>query len=297
LPQKNEPYSYLLTPQLAFSAVNHDVLMARVARRVKDKGLLRLLGRFLRADVRVDGRLQATRRGVPQGSPVSPILSNILLDDLDKELEKRGHKFVRYADDLAIFVRSQRAGERVMASISRYLEQTLKVKVNRAKSQARLVRESTVLGLEIRHKKLRAPDRKVQRFKHELKRITRRCPGISIESRIQQRLREYVPGWMGHYGCGLRYNDATALEGWLRRRMRMGYWKQWRKPRRRIPELIKLGVPQREAIRLGLSRQGYWRLSKTLATNSGLSSAHFEPIGRVSLRALWCKIHHPATAR
>ncbi len=158
--------------------------MERVARKVRNKGLLRLLGRFLRAGVMVDGRLQPTRIGVPQGSPVSPILSNILLDDLDKELEKRGHKFIRYADDLAIFVKSKRAGERVMASISRYLERKLKVKVNQAKSKVSHVKESSVLGFEIHHKKLRTLDCKIRKFKHELKLITRRCPGISIESRI-----------------------------------------------------------------------------------------------------------------
>ncbi|MBU8921220.1 MAG: group II intron reverse transcriptase/maturase [Bacteroidales bacterium] len=279
-----------------FDTVNHDVLMERVARKVKNKGLLRLLGRFLRAGVMVDGRLRPTRLGVPQGSPVSPILSNILLDDLDKELEKRGHKFIRYADDLAIFVKSKRAGERVMASISRYLECKLKVKVNQAKSKVSPVKESSVLGFEIHHKKLRTLDCKVRKFKRELKLITRRCPGISIGSRII-RLKHYAQGWMAHYGCGLKYNDAVALDGWMRRRLRMCYWKQWRRPRRRIRALINLGVNKREAIRLGLSRKSYWRLSKTLATNSGLSNAHFDEIGLISLRTLWCKIHHPATAR
>jgi len=279
-----------------FDTVNHDVLMECVSRKVKNKGLLKLLGQFLRAGVVVDGRLQPTRIGVPQGSPVSPILSNILLDDLDKELEKRGHKFIRYADDLAIFVKSKRAGERVMASISRYLERKLKVKVNQAKSKVSPVKESSVLGFEIHHKKLRTLDSKVRQFKRELKRITRRCPGISIGSRIT-RLRQYAQGWMGHYGCGLKFDDAIALDGWIRRRLRMCYWKQWRRPRRRIRALINLGVNRRDAIRLGLSRKSYWRLSKTLATNSGLSNAHFEEIGLISLRTLWCKIHHPATAR
>jgi len=279
-----------------FDSVNHDVLMERVARKVENKDLLKLLGRFLRAGVKVKGRLQPTRVGVPQGSPVSPILSNILLDELDKELEKRGHKFIRYAGDLAIFVKSKRAGERVMASISRYLEQKLKVKVNQAKSNVCHVRKSSVLGFETHHKKLRTTESKVRKFKQELKLVTRRCPGISIESRII-RLREYAQGWMGHYGCGLKYDDAVALEGWIRRRLRMCYWKQWRKPRRRIGQLVKLGVSKREAIQLGLSRKGYWRLSMTLGTNMGLSNAHFEEIGLISLRTLWCKIHHPATAR
>ena len=165
-----------------------------------------------------------------------------------------------------------------------------------AKSKVSHVKDSSVLGVKIHGKKLKTLDRKVQGFKRELKRITRRCPGISIMSRIL-RLKQYVQGWMAHYGCGLKYDDAVKLDGWIRRRLRMCYWKQWRRPRRRIRELIKLGVNKRDAIRLGLSRKSYWRLSKTLATNSGLSTAHYEQIGLISIRTLWCKIHHPATAR
>ncbi len=159
-----------------FDTVNHDILMDRVGRRVKSKSLLKLLGRLLRAGVMVKGRLQPTRIGIPQGSPVSPILSNILLDDLDKELEKRGHKFIRYADDVAIFVKSKRAGERVLASVSRYLERKLKVKVNASKSKVSQVKDSSVLGFKIHGKKLKTVASKVQGFKRELKRITRRCP-------------------------------------------------------------------------------------------------------------------------
>ena len=294
--QQGYVYQITLDLEKFFDTVNHDVLMHRVARRVKNKDLLKLLGRFLRAGVVINGRRHATGQGVPQGSPVSPALSNILLDDLDKELENRGHKFVRYADDLAIFVKSKRAGERVLASVSRYLERKLEVRVNQAKSYVKPVKESSVLGFEIHRKKLRTLDRKVKAFQRELKHITRRCPGISIASRIE-RLKEYVRGWLAHYGCGLKYDDAVKLDGWIRRRLRMCYWKQWRRPRRRIRELIKLGVKKREAIRLGLSRKSYWRLSKTMGTNSGLSNAHFNAIGLISVRELWCKIHHPATAR
>jgi RNA-directed DNA polymerase len=291
-------YTYQIDIDLEkfFDTVNHDVLMERVSRKVKSKCLLKLLGSFLRAGVEIKGRLHPTRLGVPQGSPVSPILSNILLDDLDKELDSRGHKFIRYADDLAIFVRSKRAGERVMANVTRYLETKLKVKVNKAKSKVSHVKDSSVLGFKIHGKKLKTLDRKVQGFKRELKHITRRCPGISIMSRIL-RLKQYVQEWMAHYGCGLKFDDAVKLDGWIRRRLRMCYWKQWRKPRRRIRELIKSGVGKHTAIQVGLSRKSYWRLSKTLATNSGLNNAHFEKIGLISMRKLWCKIHHPATAR
>ncbi len=279
-----------------FDTVNHDLLMDRVGRQVKNQALMKLLGRFLRAGVVVNGRRRPTTVGVPQGSPVSPILSNILLDDLDKELEARGLKFIRYADDLAIFVKSKRAGERVLASVSRYLERKLKVKVNAGKSKVSLVKDSSVLGFKIHGKKLKTLESKVKIFKRELKRITRRCPGISIESRIFS-LKQYAQGWMAHYGCGLKYDDAVNLDGWIRRRLRMCYWKQWRRPRKRIRELIKLGVNKREAIFLGISRKSYWRLSKTLATNCGLNNKHFQQIGLISIRTLWCKIHHPVTTR
>lgn len=294
--RQGQTYQVNIDLEKFFDTINHDVLMERVARKVNNKGLLKLLGRFLRAGVVIDGRFHPTRQGVPQGSPFSPVLSNILLDDLDKELGHRGHKFIRYADDLAIFVGSKRAGERVLASVSRYLEKKLKVKVNLAKSSVSQVRDSSVLGFKVHGKKLRTLDSKVQGFKRELRHITRRCPGISIASRVY-RLKAYIQGWMGHYGCGLTFDDAVKLDGWIRRRLRMCYWKQWRRPRRRIRELLKLGVNKREAIRLGLSRKSYWRLSKTLATNSGLDNAHFETIGLISMRTLWCKIHHPATAR
>ena len=201
-----------------------------------------------------------------------------------------------WATRLAIFVKSKRAGERVLASVGQYLERKLKVKVNKAKSKVSKVKDSSVLGFKIHAKKLKTLDSKVQGFKRELKHITRRCPGISIRSRIY-RLKQYVQGWMAHYGCGLKYDDAVELDGWIRRRLRMCYWKQWRRPRRRIRELLKPGVAKHDAISLGLSRKSYWRLSKTLATNAGLNNAHFDKIGLISMRTLWCKIHHPATAR
>lgn len=293
-----EGYTYQINLDLEkfFDTVNHDLLMNRVARQVKDKGILRLIGTFLRAGVMVNGRLNATKIGVPQGSPVSPILSNILLDDLDKELETRGHKFVRYADDVVIFVKSERAARRVMTNISRFLEETLKVKVNTRKSKICKVKEGSVLGFEIHRKKLRTIEKKIRKFKAELRRISRRCPGIAMKDRFQ-RMAEYARGWMAHYGGGMLYNTIVEMDGWIRRRIRMAYLKQWRKPRTRIRELIKLGIPLKQAISIGLSRKGYWRLSRTQATNWGLSDAFLTEQGMISLRDLWIKIHHPTTVR
>src|SRR3990170_7773567 len=177
-----EGYRYAVDIDLEklFDTVDHDVLMSRVSRRVKDKGLLRLIGRYLRTGVVVNGRLNQTAKGVPQGGPLSPLLSNILLDDLDKELEKRGHRFARYADDLIILVKSKRAGERVMESISQFLERKLKVKVNRDKSKVVKAEESSFLGFTFTRKRLTVSEKSSKRFKSELRRLTGRSWGVSM---------------------------------------------------------------------------------------------------------------------
>jgi len=275
-----------------FDTVDHDVLMTRVARKVSDKGLLRLIGKYLRAGVVVNGRLCRTVRGVPQGSPLSPLLSNILLDDFDKELERRKHRFARYADDSIILVKSQRAGLRVMARVARYLEK-LKVKVNTGKSKVVRVQESSFLGFTFRGKKLAATVKAVMKFKHRLKRLTGRSWGISMQDRYGH-IHVYVSGWMNYFGIGMRYTDIMELDHWLRRRMRMCYLKQWGRARKRIGELIGLGSPKHQAILTGLSRKGYWHLAKTYATNCGLSKQYLENQGLVSLRTLWIGIHYPA---
>jgi RNA-directed DNA polymerase len=279
-----------------FDTVDHDVLMRRVPRRVRDKGLLRLIGRYLRCGVVVNGRLNQTAKGVPQGGPLSPMLSNILLDDLDKELEKRGHRFARYADDLIILVKSQRAASRVMASISRFLERKLKVKVNRDKSKVLRAQDSSFLGFTFTRMKLTATGKAIHGFKTKLRRLTGRSWGVSMSYRYAS-LSLYLRGWMNYFGIGMKYNDVVELDHWLRRRIRMCYWKQWRRARRRIGELIKLGSARYQAILTGLSRKSYWHLAKTLSTNMGLSKTFLEKQGLVSIRTLWIQIHYPAKAR
>jgi len=289
-------YAVKIDLEKLFDTVDHDVLMSRVSRRVRNKGLLRLIGRYLRCGVVVNGRLNRTAKGVPQGGPLSPMLSNILLDDLDKELEKRGHRFARYADDLIILVKSERAAHRVMASISRFLETKLKVRVNREKSKVVRAQDSSFLGFTFTRMRLTATEKAIHGFKIRLRRLAGRSWGVSMQYRYESLLL-YIRGWMNYFGIGMKYNDVVELDHWLRRRIRMCYWKQWRGTRRRIGELIKLGSARYQAIRTGLSRKGYWHLAKTLSTNMGLSKAFLEQQGLVSIRTLWIQIHYPAKAR
>jgi RNA-directed DNA polymerase len=272
-----------------FDTVNHDVLMSRIARKVTDKVLLGLMGRYLRAGVMVGSTLEATEWGTPQGSPLSPLLSNILLDDLDKELEARGHRFVRYVDDLVILVKSRRAGRRVMAKISRYLTQKLKLKVNREKSRVVKIEMLNYLGFTFWGIRIFATDQALRDFKHRLKGLTSRSWGVSMAERIK-RLNRYLRGWMNYFGISQHYSPIEELDGWLRRRIRMCYWKQWRRPRTRIGNLLKLGTSKRHAILTGISRKGYWRLSKTLATHTGMTNEWLEQQGLLSIRQLWMKV-------
>jgi RNA-directed DNA polymerase len=279
-----------------FDTVDHDVLMSRISRRVGDKGILRLIGRYLRAGVVVNGRLNETSNGVPQGGPLSPLLSNILLDDLDKELERRGHRFARYADDITLLVKSRRAGERVMASISRFLARKLKVTVNTDKSRVVKTEECCFLGFTFTHKRLTVSEKALTRFKSELRRLTGRSRGVSMQRRYGE-IRTYLQGWINYFGIALKYNDSVEMDHWLRRRIRMCYWKQWRRARRRIGELIKLGAPRYQAILTGLSRKGYWHLAKTLSMNCGLGNEFLQRQGLTSIRSLWIGIHYPAKVR
>ena len=294
----NEGYRYAVDIDLAkfFDNVDWDVLMSRVGRRVTDKGILRLIGTYLRAGVVVNGRLHQTTKGVPQGGPLSPLLSNILLDDLDKELEKRGHQFCRYADDLIILVKSRRAGERVMKSVTSFLEKNLKVQVNKEKSKVGTAESSIFLGFTFHLKRPTVSRKAFTDFKAELKRLTGRSWGVSMKYRYDK-IRTYLQGWMNYFGIGMRYNDAVELDHRLRRRIRMCYWKQWRRTRKRVGELMKLGVGERPAVTAGLSRKSYWHLAKTEAINVGLNNAYLKRQGLTSIRTLWIKSHYPATAR
>jgi RNA-directed DNA polymerase len=279
-----------------FDTVNHDLLMTMVGRKIRDKRVLALIGRYLRAGVEVGGRLEKTRMGVPQGGPLSPLLANILLDSLDKELEKRGHKFVRYADDFVILVKSERAGERVMGSVRSYLTSKLKLTVNEDKSKVARSGDISFLGFVFKGTKILWSDKAYKEFRRRVRRYTGRSWFVSMEYRLNK-LSTYIRGWMGYFGIAEAYHDIPEIDGWIRRRVRMCYWKQWRWCRTRIRELLKLGTELYTAIRAGLRRKGPWAMSRKLATHTGLTNKCLQDRGLVSVKELWVKIHYQATAR
>ena len=279
-----------------FDTVNHDLLMTMVGRKVRDKRVLALIGRYLRAGVEVDGRLEKTRMGVPQGGPLSPLLANILLDHLDKELESRGHKFVRYADDFVILVKSRRAGERVMASVRKYLTNKLKLTVNEDKSQVAHSDRISFLGFVFKGTKILWSDKAYREFRRRVKKYTGRSWFVSMQYRLNK-LSTYVRGWMGYFGISEAYHDIPEIDGWIRRRVRQCYWKQWRRCRTKIRELLKLGTDLGTAIRAGVNRSGPWAMSRRLAAHTGMTNKCLKDQGLVSVKELWVKIHYPATAR
>jgi RNA-directed DNA polymerase len=274
-----------------FDRVQHDVLMNRLARRVSDKRLLALIGRYLRAGVMIDGLLQPSPEGTPQGGPLSPLLANILLDDFDKELERRGLSFVRYADDFVIFTRSQRSAERVFAGTMRYLTRVLRLKVNAEKSRIVGSDGLEFLGFVFRGARatINVTEKNAQRFKHRLRELTGRSRGISISDRMLA-LRRYLQGWSGYFALAAQLKLFDRFDQWIRRRLRACFWKQWRRVRTRFRNLVSLGVPRRQAYRHAKSRKGPWHMAKTIASGVGLTNAWLQELGLVSLKSLWAEL-------
>ena len=279
-----------------FDTVQHDVLMNRVSKKIRDKRFLRLIGKYLRAGVVVNGRLQATPLGVPQGGPLSPLLAKILLDDLDKELEKRGHRFARYADDFIVLVRSQRAGERVMESLKRFLENRLKLRINSEKSRVVPTNQARFLGFIFRGTRIIWSEKAFREFKRRVKELTGRSWFVAMDNRYKK-LAEYLRGWMNYFGISEYYHPIPEIDHWLRRRLRMCYLKQWRKAKTKIRELRRLGTSLHTAISVAISRKGPWRLAKTLATQTGMTNAWLKDQGLLSVKDLWVNIHYPAKGR
>src|SRR6266478_6344388 len=268
-----------------FDRVSHDKLMAQVAQRVEDKRLLKLIRAFLNAGVMENGLVSPSVEGTPQGGPLSPMLSNLVLDELDRELERRGLRFVRYADDSNIYVRSERAGQRVMKSITRFITQKLKLKVNETKSAVARPQERKLLGFSFSTgpeiKRMIAP-KTLDRFKQRIREITRKAKGVSIEKTIEE-LASYMRGWRGYFGFCETPVVLEYLTRWVRLRLRAALWRQWKTPRRRRAALLELGVRPRLARNTAGSGRGPWYLARSKALSVGLSNAYFRSLGLPSL--------------
>ena len=274
-----------------FDGVNHDLLMTYLGCKVKDKRLLKLIKLYLRAGVIDNQFYRESREGVPQGGPLSPLLANIMLDPLDKELEKRKHKFARYADDFTILVKSQRAGERVLRSISRYLQNRLKLVVNTIKSHVVKTSESKFLGFTFRAGRIHWHPKTLQKFKQQVRRLTNRNWGVSMKYQLFK-ISQYLRGWINYFGIASGYQHCVDLDHWIRRRVRMAYWRQWRRPRTKVRSLMRLGVHVRSAVACGITSKGPWRSSKTPGIQQALSSDYLKSQGLYELRDGWIKLHH-----
>jgi RNA-directed DNA polymerase len=268
-----------------FDRVNHDKLMGQIVKRVEDKRLRKLIRAFLNAGVMENGLVSPSVKGTPQGGPLSPLLSNLVLDELDRELERRGHRFVRYADDCNIYVRSERAGQRVMESVMQFITQKLKLKVNEAKSAVAQPQERKFLGFSFSAgpevKRIIAP-KAVDRFKHRIREITRRAKGVSMETTMEE-LAPYMRGWRSYFGFCETPEMLIGLTRWVRLRLRAALWRQWKTPRRRREALLELGVLPRLASNTAGSGLGPWYLAKAKALSVGLSNAYFKSLGLPSL--------------
>ena len=268
-----------------FDRVNHDKLMGQIAKRVEDKRLLKLIRAFLNAGVMENGLVSRSVEGTPQGGPLSPLLSNLVLDEFDRELERRGHRFVRYADDCNIYVRSERAGQRVMESITRFITGKLKLKVNEAKSAVARPQQRKFLGFSFTNgpepKRIIAPQA-LERFKRRVREITRRAKGVSIETTIEE-LAPYMRGWRSYYGFCETPEVLVSLTRWIRLRLRAALWRQWKTPRRRRAALLELGVRPRLARNTAGSGRGPWYLAKAKALSVGLPNGYFKSLGLPTL--------------
>ena len=273
-----------------FDQVDHDLLMHRLSLRINDPQILALIGKYLRAGTSHKGEIKPSLRGVPQGSPLSPLLANILLDDLDRYLETKGYPFARYADDFVISVVSPQEGQRVMEDVKGFLN-TLKLPINEEKSQIVPLSQLSFLGYPFKGRYLTWSKKSLKHFKHKIRQLTSRTWGVSWNKRYHK-LRQYLQGWINYFSLST-YDPVIQLDYWIRRRIRMCYLKQWRKPRTRIRNLIKLGVSIRLAVTLGMSAKGNYRLAKTKAVQLGLNNRYLKAQGLISLRDQWIASRYP----
>lgn len=284
----NQGYKWVIDMDLEkfFDKVNHNILMGKLEKKIKDKRLLKLIRKYLESGVLINGIKVSSEEGTPQGGPLSPLLANIMLDDVDKELEKRGHKFCRYADDCNIYVKSKRAGLRVMDSITRIIENELKLKVNKDKSAVDIVSKRKFLGFSFYFvkgvAKIRIHEKSIKRFKEKVKSITNRNRGISMDLRLLK-LNDSIKGWINYFGIANAKRKLSELDKWIRRRLRACIWKQWKKIRTRYRNLVKLGIDNWKAWEYANTRKGHWKISGSPILSKSLHNKYLESIGFVSL--------------
>ncbi len=268
-----------------FDRVNHDKLMGQIVKRIEDKRLRKLIRAFLNAGVMENGLVSPSVEGTPQGGPLSPLLSNLVLDELDRELARRGHRYVRYADDCNIYVHSERAGQRVMKSITRFIMQKLKLKVNETKSAVARPQQRKFLGFSFTDgpevQRVIAP-KALDRFKRRVREITRRAKGVSIETTMAE-LAPYMRGWHSYFGFCETPQELVTLTRWVRLRLRVALWRQWKTPRRRRAALLELGVRPKLASNTAGSGRGPRYLAQAKALSVGLSNAYFKSLGLPTL--------------
>lgn len=283
-----EGYGFVVDLDLEkfFDRVNHDRLMLKISERVKDKKVLLLIRKYLQSGVMENGLVKPTNEGTPQGGPLSPLLSNIVLDELDKELEKRGHRFVRYADECNIYVKTQRAGERVKASVTQFIERRLKLKVNQAKSAVDHPWKRKFLGFSFSMRKgllkIRIAKQSLQKAETRIREITSRRRAMKMEERIKE-LNQYLIGWCGYFSLADTPSVFLNMDKWIRRRLRMCLWKQWKKAKTKVKRLITLGMPKDKAFEWGNTRKGYWRIAGSPILSRALNNRYWESRGLKSL--------------
>ncbi len=291
----NEGYKYVVDLDLEkfFDRVNHDILMSLLAKKIADKRVLKLIRMYLTAGVMENGVCVKTVEGTPQGGPLSPLLSNIMLNEVDQLLEGRGHKFCRYADDCNIYVKSKRAGYRVMKGIRRFIEGELKLKVNESKSAVASPMKRKFLGYSFYHMKgkyyLRVHPKSIQRLKANIREVTNRNVSMNFEVRIKK-LIEKTRGWVNYFKLANMSKVLMELDKWIRRRLRACIWKTWKRVRMRIKNLMRLGVERQKALEYGNTRKGYWRISNSPILTTAITNARLEKRGYISMSTMYKKI-------
>jgi RNA-directed DNA polymerase len=277
-----------------FDTVNHSKLMRLLSETIKDGRVLSLIGKYLKSGGMLNGVVQKTEEGCPQGGNLSPLLSNIMLNELDKELVKRGLKFCRYADDVNIYVKSRKAANRVMQSITRFIEKELKLKVNKEKSAVDRPWKLKFLGFSFYHKKdgmgIRVHQKPIQKLKQKLKEITGRSNAMSMTKKLEK-LKQCITGWVNYFCMAEMKTLARKLDEWLRRRIRMCFWKQWKKIKTKHDNLVKLGIINQKAWSYARTRKGYWRIANSPILNKTLTNEYLKKIGFISVSERYSLVH------